>query len=126
MRKLLFIIGVLVATTLLPALVQAQDDPSQAISDDQRTVPSRGPGQDYKSDSALPEPPEAPVPIWTLAEAQQHLDPRNDPNILICDRGGGNFRVQLVRPAPPNAPVRAGAADEVIEHVELINDGGKC
>jgi hypothetical protein len=123
-------IGAVLTTALavsLPAIGWAASrDSHPKPPPDARTVPSLGPGADYKSDPAAPEQPDQPRPPWTLADAQKVMDPTNDPNIRICDQGGGHFLVQYVRVAPAGAPLRPLPAGARLERIELIRDGGPC
>lgn len=97
------------------------------------TVSPMGPGEDYKSEPAPGETLEHPDGQdnpsdqgMTMAEAQQKIDPGNDPSILICKRRDGSFATAQVRWATPEAAAEFQRSNNKTKGYGLINDGGMC
>jgi hypothetical protein len=113
--------ALLVAPTALAAVAWPDrgDDSRVSLSDwSTRTVPPKGPGEDYKSNPAESENVKlgpvvrvGDVPIETfslvthgadtLEAAVQALNPTSDPSIVVCEEEDGSFRGVNARWAIP-------------------------
>jgi hypothetical protein len=111
--RLSFAVGAAVAlgASATVALAVSTTSPFAKPAPGVLTVASLPPGADYKSLPAEPErvDPTNALPM-SLAEARAVIDPRDDPDILVCQRRDGTFtsvfidRVQdgvEVRTTPP-------------------------
>ena len=108
-RRLAVALAALVSALALGSVIAAAGDlgvfdkPEPGVV----TVPSKGPGQDYKSD---PAPPEASHrhPL-TLAQAVRAFNPTNDPNIRDCQREGDDaFVIEISDPVDRSKPTGSG------------------
>jgi hypothetical protein len=95
-----------------------------------KTVPPRGPGEDYKSNPARPEvvprPNQANLSQAERQRIWESMDPTDSPNIRVCVNEDGSGAIQFIRPAEPGAETVRLPPGEREAEMEVINDKEAC
>ncbi len=132
----LVLLGSLTALAEEPSSTRTyEEDPFIPPGPEVTRVVPRGPGEDYKSNPALPEPDGTTA--WggplTAKERQQWyeaMDPGDSPNLLICINSDGSGQAVIISrvtgaeteeevPPPPGTEVKRNM-------IPPINDKGVC
>lgn len=122
-------VGSLLAVVIAVPAVAGGHDPYEPPPPGTVTVPARGPGEDYKSNSAEPEP--IPTEPRRLSEEEirgiyEQIDPGDSPNVRVCVNPDGSGAVEYIYPAEPGAKAAPLPPGRELARADHINDKGRC
>ena len=131
-RRVAVGIAVLAVVFSTAAIAVAARNPFDKPEPGLLTVESLPPGADYKSLPAAPEAVEtagsSDAAPMSLSEARATYDPDDDPDILLCQRKDGGFRIELIDRAPPGVakPVPPPNGQLTEDPFAGMTDNGPC